>query len=235
MKALPIHDPLDPLAKSKDAAQRRLYALLRDRLDGQANDVMRALGNPPDVSRLSGDFWATEAGRMLGDIRPEVERMMLDAIAAESVTVPVLWDEAVIAREAADWASQYVGELIRGIDQNTLDFVRRQVQSWIETPGQRIGDLRATLTPAFGERRAQTIAVTETTRAFAEGQKLVKAELERGGIRRLRKWNTSGDEKRVCEQCRDLDSKTEDEWSGTDGPPLHVNCRCWTTFVEARQ
>lgn len=237
-KGLPTHDPGDPLAKSKDRAQAALYKLLKERLGGQANAVMRALGNPPDVSRLSDEFWATEAGLMLAAIRPEVERAVLAAIAGEAVTVTVLWDEAVIAREAADWASEYVGQLIRQIDQNTLDYVRRQVTAFVETPGMRLGDLRASLEPAFGERRAQTIAVTETTRAYAQGQVLIQKELAAAGLRRLRKWNTSGDEKRVCEHCQALESRLETEWAGifagaADGPPAHPNCRCWTTFVRA--
>ena len=223
---------MDPLAGGKDKAQARLYRLLRDRLDGQASAVMRALGNPPDVSRLSGDFWSTETGLMLADLRPEIERMALEAIAAEAAVVPVVWDDVVIAREAAEWAQGYVGDLIRNIDQNTLDYVRRQVEAFIRTPGMRIGDLRDSLTPAFGERRAQTIAVTETTRAFAEGQKLVQKELGDAGLRRMRKWNTSGDE-RVCELCGGLDGKREDEWGGIDGPPRHPSCRCWVTFVSA--
>jgi len=41
-------------------------------------------------------------------------------------------------------------------------------------------------------------------------------------------WQTSGDEK-VCEICGPLDGKAEDEWDDPEGPPAHVNCRCWMT------
>lgn len=195
--------------------------------------MLDILGDPPDLNNLTPEFWETAAGKMLADLRPELEKMALEGAAAASMGVPILWDEAVIAREAADWAASYAYDLISGLNANTLDVVRRAVPRFIETPGMTIGDLRRELAPAFGERRAQVIAVTETTRAYQEGQRVVQRELDRGGVRRLRKWNVSGDEK-VCELCGPLDQTTEDTWVGTQGPPRHPNCRCWTTLVRAK-
>jgi len=201
---------------------------MRRRLDGQEREVMDTLGDPPDLTKLTREFWDTEAGAMLADLRPEIERMALDSVAAAGTTVPIVWDEAVIAREAADWASRYTYELIRDLTGNTQRLVTDQVGRFIQTPGMTIGQLRDALTPAFGDSRAQSIAVTETTRAYAEGNKLVQAELRRAGLEMVRYWATSRDE-RVCEFCGPLDGKPEDEW-GCDGPPRHSRCRCWTTM-----
>ena len=233
LKELPTRDPLDPLGAEKDAAEARMLRLLKSRLNGQADAVMAALGDPPDLNNLSPEFWETEAGALIATIRPELEAMAMAGAVAASAGVAVLWDEAVIAREAAEWAGRYAYDLVMGLDANTLALLRVVVPRFIQTPGMTIGQLRRELIPAFGERRAQTIAVTETTRAFQAGQRVIQRELERGGLRRLRKWNTAGDE-RVCDLCGPLENQTEDEWSGTDGPPRHPSCRCWTTFVEAR-
>ena len=233
-KEAPTRDPLDPLGPAKDAAEGRLLRLLRGRLNGQLDAVMEALGDPPNLNNLTPEFWETEAGKMLATVRPEIEAMAAEAARAVSATVPLMWDETVIAREAVEWAQQYAYQLISGINVNTVALLRRTVSSFIETPGMTIGDLRRELTPAFGERRAQTIAVTETTRAFEEGHRTIQRELARGGLKRVRKWVAAGDEK-VCELCgpeTGLDGKTEDQWVGTDGPPLHPGCRCWTVLVK---
>jgi hypothetical protein len=177
---------------------------------------------------------------MLGDLRMEIERMALDSIASlagtgkaimkEIVTrVPVVWDEAVISREAADWAGRYGYDLIRGITDNTARLVGDKVRSFTETPGMTIGQLRQMLTGAFGQSRAQAIAVTETTRAYAEGNRMVQAELQRAGLEMTLHWQTSGSD--VCDLCSPLDGKPEDEWGeASDGPPRHPRCRCWTVL-----
>lgn len=169
---------------------------------------------------------------------PVLERAVLGAThvqtgeaKADPAFVPIMWDEVVIAEEAARWAVTHAGALIIDIVDHTFSLVRRAVENFIRTPGMTIGDLRRTLEPAFGETRAQRIAVTETTRAFAAGQKLVQDELQRGGLQLERIWRTSMDE-RVCPICGPLEDRREgDGWTGAEGgPPAHVNCRCWTVL-----
>lgn len=230
-KEAPTHDPLDPLGAAKDAAEARLLRLLRSRLNGQMEAVLAALGDPPNLNNLTPEFWETEAGKMLVTIRPEIEAMAV-AAGAGVATVSMLWDEVVIAREAAEWARQYAYTLVTQLNVNTMALLRRAIPAFIETPGMTIGDLRRELAPAFGERRAQTIAVTETTRAFEEGHKEIQRELQRGGLKRVREWRTAVDEK-VCDLCSPLDGTTEDQWIDTDGPPLHPRCRCFTVLVKA--
>ena len=230
-KEAPTRDPLDPMGVAKDAAEARLLRLLKSRLNGQMESVLAALGNPPNLNNLTPEFWETEAGKMLAGVRPEIEAMAVAAAVALSATVPLLWDEVVIAREAAEWARQYAYSLVTGLNENTMALLRRVIPQFIETPGMTIGDLRRELTPAFGERRAQMIAVTETTRAFEEGTREVQRELARGGLKRVREWRTAADE-RVCDVCGPLNGLTEDQWVDTDGPPLHPRCRCWAVLVK---
>jgi len=192
---------------------------------------MGALGDPPDLANLTTEFWDSQGGLMLADLRPEVERMALDSIAASGRIVPIVWDEAIIAREAAEWASRYAFDLVRDFTENTTRLLRDKVTAFIETPGMTIGQLRDSLMSAFSEARAQAIAVTETTRAYAQGNKLVQESLRRAGLEMTRYWNTSGSD--VCDLCIPLDGKPEDEW-GCDGPPRHVRCRCWATLRKRR-
>jgi hypothetical protein len=216
----------------RDEDERRMLRLLKARLNGQFDDVMSLLGDPPDMNNLTDEFWTTEAGRMLADVRPELERLAMRATVAASAvaSIPVIWDEAVIFAEAARRAASYGYDLIRGITDNTRQAVQEAVRRFVETPGRTIGQLRDELTPIFNERRAQTIAVTETTRAYSEGSELVRQQLGGSGINMEKMWRTSGDE-RVCPICGPNNDKPEREWTQVSGPPpAHPNCRCWVTL-----
>ena len=229
LKDIPTRDPADPLGIEKDSAEARLIRLLKSRLASHFDAVMQILGDPPNLNNLTPEFWQTEAGRLLAMLSPELEAMAMTSAAA-SATVSVVWDEAVIAREAVEWARQYAYDLVSQLNRSTLELLQQVISGFLETPGMTIGDLRRELAPAFGERRAQTIAVTETTRAFEQGNQLVQRELERAGIHRVRQWRTAMDEK-VCPLCAPLEGKNEGDWGGLPGPPAHPNCRCWTVQV----
>lgn len=199
--------------------------------------TMAAIGDPPSMDGLDQAYIQTERDELTAAILPVIERAVMGATEvqtgeakADPMVVPITWDQAVIAGEAARWAVTHAGALIGDIVDHTFSLVREGVARFMRTPGMTIGDLRRTLEPAFGETRAQRIAVTETTRAFAAGQKLVQDELRRGGLGLERIWRTSNDE-RVCPICGPLEDRRESEgWDGMDGPPAHVNCRCWTVL-----
>lgn len=237
----------DPYGSFRDDVEVELSTKLRRALAAQLTRLMAVLGDDPGTAQLDEAFWQAERELLVAAVEPTIEqaaRLSAEAHGAHIKalpeepdiapgalmprSVPVLWDEAVIASHAADWAREYAGQLIRDVTSHTMDLVQQQVANWIRTPGLTIGDLRRSLLPAFGEKRAQRIAVTETTRAFVQGQRIVQDELRRGGLRLDMIWHTSADE-RVCEVCSALDGKAEgDGWAIE--PPAHPNCRCWTTL-----
>lgn len=219
----------DPNANEKDDAEAELLRILTRRLRAQGRDVLEILGDPPDLNNLTSAFWESEHGKLMADLRPRIERMVMTGIQNAGNYVPIVWDVAVIARDAVDWAAEYSYRLVTNINSNTEALLRRVVSRWVETPGMTIGDLRKELAPAFGEYRAQMIAVTETTRAFAQGNQIVQRELQSAGIRMERRWNTSNDEL-VCPVCAPNDGKFESEGWTAAGPPAHPNCRCWETL-----
>lgn len=222
----------DPDGPAKDEGEARLTRLLKSRLNGQYQAVMEALGDPPDLSRLDEAFWATEAGLMLADLRPAIEAMARGAGEAlmEREGLGVSWE--LVAERAAEWASVHAGEEIRLIDEATRRAVARQVTSFLETPGMTLGQLRESLSPWFDPKRAGRIAVTETTRAFAEGARLTARVAEEAGIHLVATWHTAEDEL-VCETCGELDGKQEGD-GVTLQPPAHPNCRCWITHTRQR-
>jgi hypothetical protein len=227
----------DPYAELRDDTEAELLRKLRRALNEQRQRLMDALGDQPQAEPDYA-FWQQEEEQLVALMLPILERAAMGAAQAQVEpakalplsTLAVIWDDTVIAVAAMDWARRYVGELIKRITDNTRALVREAVSAFIDTPGMTIGDLRRSLEPAFNEVRAQRIAVTETTRAFSEGQNLVREQLRRGGLQLERVWRTSMDE-RVCPICGALADKREsDGWDGQSGPPAHVNCRCWTVL-----
>jgi SPP1 gp7 family putative phage head morphogenesis protein len=162
-------------------------------------------------------------------------------VSMEAALIPVLvgiYDRAVgkvelnikqdyigeLASRAYRWARSYAGELVRGITQTSQRIVRGALADFVSTPGMTTRDLRDILATTFGPARAQTIAVTETTRAYYEGGKEAASEIEKLGFEMVGIWRTANDE-RVCPICAPLNGKPEKEWGGLT-PPAHPNCRC---------
>ena len=147
-------------------------------------------------------------------------------------------DYSLVNEQALDFARNYSYELINknkgGIDATTRDRVSNAISRFIETPGYTLRDISRDLEPIFGLERARQIAITETTRAFAEGNKLAGEELakEYPDVKVIKTWFTNNDD-RLCDICLLNDGEDvelhEAFPSGDDAPPAHVGCRCWMT------
>jgi len=149
----------------------------------------------------------------------------------KQVNVSIAWDK--IAEAALAWISGpadgfgtgYDDEIVTALMATSERQVRDEVTRWIadRTP---LRDLTAALDrTVFSETRAEMIAQTEATRAFAEGNRV--AFRESGLVQRIR-WNTARDEL-VCPVCGPLDRQTapiDGEFDGGYFPPAHPRCRC---------
>jgi hypothetical protein len=163
----------------------------------------------------------------------------------ESIPIGVDW--ALVNQDAADWASRYVGQLVKDISDTTQRSIGRAVSDYFtdtETIGdlddtETIGDLDKSLARMtdkfgriFGPVRAEMIAVTEVTRASAQGELAVANRLKAEGIEMRKVWRTNRDEL-VCPICAPLQDTEESEWraSAPDGPPAHPRCRCFLSLL----
>ena len=146
-------------------------------------------------------------------------------------------DLSIPNQHAADWAREYTYELIKGIDDTTLEIVRSTITRFVEQDNYTMGDVFYSLINdgRYTEARAHMIGVTETTRAFAQGQRIAAEELvaQFPGTELVKTWFTNNDD-RVCEICAPLDGmtvpSTDDFPGGLLDPPGHVNCRCWIEY-----
>lgn len=181
------------------------------------------------VSDVANDdaFWQEiESDLALAMLRLNGRAHALGLEAAASLGVPVDFDavhqEALVATRRATF------EQVRRITDTTREGLREALISWqqtgLVTPEQQrrgLPTLIDGLEPLFGKPRARRIAVTETTRLFAEGNELAVADDETvGGYQ----WQTAHDE-RVCAICGPRDGRVYPKGSG-ERPPAHVHCRC---------
>lgn len=147
------------------------------------------------------------------------------------------WEGANTA--AAEYARQYAATLVSDILETTRERIRTEVAAFTENK-ETVNQLRDRLSPLkneagspFGKRRAELIAVTETTRMYAQANAMT---WERSGVVEGREWRTNTDEL-VCPICGGMDgvvAKLGENFQGTyngDNPPAHPKCRCWTVPV----
>ena len=143
------------------------------------------------------------------------------------------FDWTLVNTDARNWAATTAGEQIRLIEQTTVNSVRQSVSRWIDN-GEPLQALINDLQPTFSARRAELIASTEVTRAFAEGS--IRAYQASGIVSEI-EWQTARDEiVAKCPVCAPRHGKRSTlaarEVDGI-GIPGHPRCRCWWVPVVA--
>jgi SPP1 gp7 family putative phage head morphogenesis protein len=129
-------------------------------------------------------------------------------------------------QRAADYAAAAAGELVKDLNQTTLDTLQELVADAIENQ-QGVEGLAKTLSEemdGMSRDRARMIARTEMNKAFSSAtlDKLSSLQIE------YKQWISYSD---CCDDC----SANDDDGpipvdqlfsSGDEGPPAHPNCRC---------
>jgi hypothetical protein len=234
-QAMKRRDPQEPGKREKEAAEARIMGVVMQALGKQAEVVKWQLETQfPDRKaitkpKITLPDWDEED---LGALIRELNRAALHGIQLWGTGKPVI-NYQLVNTEAARWARNYSFDLVKGINDFTRKVLQNAVDTFISTPGYSIGDLMDQL--PFDAVRAQRIAVTETTRSYAQGQQLAGEELKKEfpDVRVIKTWYTNNDEiVRECEICWPLEGVevgiNEDFTDGIANPPAHPNCRCWT-------
>ena len=157
----------------------------------------------------------------------------LAGVEAAAASVGIGFDPTAFDVKISDWIQSYSFDLIKGINDTTRGIVQDALTKFNQTAGMTNKDLFDLLTPAFGDARAQMIAITEVTRAYSESNSMYQDYMTELGVESMREWHTSKDEK-VCPICSPMDmqqakqdEKFKDDFGNEyDNPPAHVNCRC---------
>lgn len=244
---LKARDKAEPFLDEKQAAERALFVALQSFFAAQARRIFDAIqaraltierkANPFD-DLLNDDFWAKEdlllRARLVDFYARNARRSVQLNNAWTAKRFNIIFDDTLTNPEAAAWARQYGARQVTHINATTRRVIRNETATWIETPGATLRDLMDVL--PFSEQRAARIATTETTSAFANGERILTERLQETypSLKIVRIWHTNNDSL-VCSLCGPLNGKQIDagkqfyskgEWF--DGPPRHVGCRCWS-------
>ena len=165
--------------------------------------------------RLPPDFWDAERERLLGVLLPRIQRATIAGLMFGESDVDrlgIAFDNAMAQARAATWARQHTDNVLNQIWQSNQNVVGQVIENWNLTPGATRRDLVDALQQVFDANlsRANAIAVTENTRAVAQGS--IEAYTEAGAATPPM-W---------------------DDGTGTlrpFGPPLHPRCRCNAEFA----
>lgn len=229
-------DPDDPEAEQK----------IRMGLEGKSAKTLRQAFLQMYETLIPGAMtFADEAAQLAemerlirsdSKVRDAIERMLVDsADLGVSVAVSQLegvgygMDWTMPNTQAREWAKQYAGTLVQGIDQTNMNTLREATSRWINN-GEPLQSLVDDLAPLFGRSRAELIAATEVTKAFFEANQITwKASEVVGEI----VWQSAADE-RACPVCGALHGETVElgqSFRGSYTPPAHPRCRCWVSPV----
>lgn len=146
---------------------------------------------------------------------------------SKQVEISINWDLA--NADAIEWARQYGHELLDDLSAATVRMLQEEIAQFVEAGDMTIPQLKKRLMERpflFDAKRAELIASTEVTRAFAQGNLTAWKE---SGYTEGKEWVTANDEL-VCPICGPLDGQivaiNETFEGGFDAPPAHPRCRC---------
>lgn len=177
------------IGEALSGQRRAVVALVRS--SGVVVATDRLADTVASDDRLRAAIYAAVAGSGLSGVR---------AVASQwTARAGIENPELAIGR----WASRYSFRAVNGINRTTVKRSRQIMLEWMRS-GEHLSDLTAKLAPIFGETRAELIASTEVTRAYAEGN--------------LTAWEAAGFNRRPVM---------------SEIPPAHGRCRCWITLDPA--
>lgn len=226
-------DKNEPGAKQKEKAERKLAALIKRIFDRQKRDIEPQLQTAIySKSTFNIDWTDLESNEFVALVIELVQdginlfrQQTFDSFSDEFINVGA-------AIEARKYSYELIKVLGKQVNGTTLDAIRNAITSFVEVPGTTIVDVMESL--PFSADRALRIAVTETTRIYAQANQIAGEELQREfpDLTVVKTWYTNVDD-RVCDICGPLHMvqvPIDGTFNGYDNPPVHVNCRCWSDY-----
>ena len=242
MAASPIPDN-HPYEREMRRAERAAATILTAALDRMRRQVFRGItrDNVREVlSRLQGrdvnDALGEAIMRALDPVgqmgadhaRAYVERELFGVKAQTATDIGFDWTLANTA--ARERLRRHAFNLYYAGEYSITAATERQLRGYIDqliATGGSLRDLELQVAHLFAPERAEMIAVTEVTRAYALGN---MAAWEASGVVQKKEWAVARDEL-VCPYCSPLNGKRVGLDETFDGvvynPPLHPRCRCF--------
>ena len=218
---------------NRDELERRLGRVIGRNQRAELQKLLDLLGNPPLISNVPPEYWDNGWKQMAAEVEPVLMDIYLGQAQAFMGTISIGVDWDMVNKGAAEYARKYGYDLVREIFQKTeqgvtdiLRALQTEIPNFYEE-GMNLGQLEARLGRWFSPVRAEMIAITETTRAATEAERVVVDLIaQETGVGLIPIWQTEND-KIVCDIC---DEKHNQPITDGEYPPLHVRCRCWVVY-----
>jgi len=199
-------------------------AALARRLGKAMSEARKLLLQAVEDGVVDENEWRAIAGAFQSALTMELEATALAAGMAAAEALGVGVDSAALHARAIEWARQYSYELVTKLSDTNRALLQETISDYFASR-LTLADVEARLVTAFGPVRAEMIAVSEVTRAAAQGEVAFADELRGMGLQPVLVWNTARDSL-TCPLCGPLNGKAQnDGW--VNPPPQHPRCRCW--------
>ena len=208
----------------RDGLEAELAAIFAQHLERQQLSLLELMGDPPSMANLPATFWADAGEEMTAALRPFFTGVFLNRAEQTLAVSPIGVEWGLINEAAVTWSRDYSFRLVSGINDTSRRVLQQSIGQFFEEQMTR-GELEGLLMRPFGPVRSEMIAVTEVTRAAAEGERAIALEIRRDGIDMVPIHQTNNDAL-VCPICG---PRHQQEIVDAVFPPLHVRCRCWVT------
>lgn len=218
--------------RNRANAEAALAAIIARLHAAKRREVMRLLGDPPNVNNLPTDLWMefeAELRRQLSVQLLFVYLLYLGQLNKAGI-MPVDLERLPLQEMAAASARRYSLFTVQSKRNQLADVVNRRFLGDVSTR-----EMNREINSIFGPDRAASDAVTEITRAVSVAGEAGRATALIDGRILTATWNTELDN-RVCPVCLPLEGAGPEVWSRLYplGPPTHPNCRCFLTYRRER-
>lgn len=239
-------------AIEKEAA-RRLLAAFRTVLTTIFPSDERSVNQELMMFRLQGSWgtvrnvlaWMLTEAAVLG--ARYARSFYQSSVQANEATIRSTWDlinEEVLQYILGDrfqMGGGYTDNLAQQLLQTSERQIKQALADWVRSGEPLPALIRTIESTTLSPDRAEMIAVTEVTRAYAESARLTWT---RDGVVQTMRWQTANDDD-VCPICRPLNGRTTAVVDGVfqstneatgdtqtiPHPPAHARCRCWLSPV----
>jgi hypothetical protein len=188
---------------------------------GTFKELMKLLGDPPDLNNLTPEWWVGVEKATSAAIRPVLEEAFMGAVDAMAGDVGYVVDWELANTTAQGWAAVYTDDFVEQIWGTRRGKVSTAVMNFFDKGGS-MGQLRKDIGRWFSPGVAELIAQTEVTRAATAGELWQASDLQAQGVTLRAVIQTSNDDL-VCPVCGPLNGQD----ANGRFPPFHVGCRCW--------
>lgn len=210
-----------------EARLARQLAPEMERARQRVQSILDNSGMTPTLSSIPADTWDDITGLLQGAIQGQLEQVYLDAAEQLADGVNYAVSDRLLQEAATGWAEAWSFDLVQDLNTTSRAALSEALTAFSEQTMTN-QELSARVASIFGPARADQIAITEVTRAAAQGESFIAGELAKQGVVMAAIWETRIDDL-VCAICGPRQGMER----GTNwlyDPPAHVGCRCGVRY-----